>query len=96
MSTKHVIRCLHECTVYSVVDILCMYIHTVYFHVSVGTHKCIYILLIGTRNLGGKKEQEIKEQYQEKLGKMEAELKQLKAALKQHQQMIKSKVLYNA
>lgn len=54
-----------------------------------------FILCAGKSNLGGKKEQEIKEHYQEKLGKMESELKQLKTALKRHQQVIKSKVLYS-
>ena len=47
---------------------------------------------LGKSNLGGKKEQEIKEQYQEKLNRMDAELKQLKAALKRHTHVIKSKV----
>lgn len=51
------------------------------------------ILYVGKSNLGGKKEQEIKEHYQEKLSKMESELKQLKGALKRHQHIVKSKVL---
>jgi len=51
-------------------------------------------MYVAKGNVGGKKEKEIKEQYQEKLNKMEAELKQMKAALKQHQHITKSKV-YN-
>jgi len=47
---------------------------------------------IGKNNLGSKKEQEIRQQYQDKLNRMENELKQLKAALKQHQHVVKSKV----
>ena len=52
--------------------------------------------IVGKGNLGGKKEQEIKEHYQEKLGKLESELKQLKAALKRHQHIVKSKVMCTA
>ena len=57
-------------------------------------HMHFVILCIGKSHLGGKKEQEIRELYQEKLSKMESELKQLKGALKRHQHIIKSKVLY--
>jgi len=53
-------------------------------------HSCF----IGKNNLGSKKEQEIRQQYQDKLNRMENELKQLKAALKQHQHVVKSKVQY--
>ncbi|XP_065898994.1 kinesin-like protein KIF21A isoform X2 [Dysidea avara] len=50
----------------------------------------------GKNNLGSKKEQEIRQQYQDKLIRMENELKQLKASLKQHQHVVKSKVKSDA
>lgn len=55
-------------------------------------YMCLHFFA-GKSNVNGKKVQEIKDQYQEKLNKMEAELKQLKSALKRHQHVVKSKVL---
>ena len=51
-----------------------------------------FFYFVGKNNLGSKNEQEIRQQYQDKLQKMGNELKQLKAALKQHQHVVKSKV----
>ena len=67
-----------------------VYVGTSFLYQLVHMYLCF--VTAGKNNLGGKKEQEIKEQYQEKLSKMESELKQLKAALKRHQHIIKSKV----